>query len=196
LEHKKYSAWFRMKCRSQWKNWSAFFAKLTPIATGWVSNTKVRKHLRLGCTLCVLFSIIHAIRMRHSLMRALSWIFVPFERWKKARRYALVTLTCTLCLHGMFPSINSSTFFRLQGRSARRFTLLKEKNFVCNCRRCLLRPNSEEERQHFLADKYLDAIACRGFSDAADKKLSSCSGYFFEVVIFLQLLRPSLTARA
>ena len=48
---------------------------------------------------------------------------------------------------------------------SRRAELLKEKAFVCNCRRCILAPNSLEEYNLMLAEQLLQGVRCKPLAD-------------------------------
>ena len=62
---------------------------------------------------------------------------------------------------------------------------MAEKKFLCNCRRCLLKPNCEEEFRKFQIDKYLDSVSCNrknAGKELVSSKKQQCPGFFFEVV--------------
>ena len=57
---------------------------------------------------------------------------------------------------------------------ARRRELRESKKFVCECRRCTLRPASDEERDKFAFDQYVGGVRCR--KDAGKGK--RCAGIY------------------
>jgi hypothetical protein len=60
-------------------------------------------------------------------------------------------------------------------RTVRRKELWTEKKFFCMCRRCMLKPKNEEERERFKMDAFIGGVACQNPAVAASSSSAAAS---------------------